>query len=60
MNLKFWLKAIQIIPRINREEWDQLDIISRWLVATRAAALFYSLFCSIIAGLLAARDGMLT
>ena len=58
MNLKFWLKAIQIIPRINREEWDQLDIISRWLVATRAAALFYSLFCSIIAGLLAARDGM--
>jgi 1,4-dihydroxy-2-naphthoate octaprenyltransferase len=38
-----WLKALRTMPRLSRKEWDGLDILSRWLVATRAAALVMSL-----------------
>ena len=36
MNVSMWLKALQTIPRINKDEWGKLDIISRWLIATPA------------------------
>jgi 1,4-dihydroxy-2-naphthoate polyprenyltransferase len=58
MNIKMWWKALQIIPKVTREEWDALDRISRWLIAARAAVLPLTLFAALIAGLLAARDGM--
>ena len=35
----------------------KLDIISRWLIATRAAVLIMTFISAAIAGLLAARDG---
>jgi 1,4-dihydroxy-2-naphthoate polyprenyltransferase len=57
MNTKMWLKAIQIIPKITKEEWDGLDVISRWLILTRAAVLVMTLTSAIIAGLLAAIGG---
>lgn len=57
MNFKMWLKAIQIIPRISKEEWDQLDVISRWLIITRAAVLVMTLTSAVIAGLLAVIAG---
>lgn len=60
MDVKMWLKALQVIPRITREEWDGLDIISRWLIATRAAVLIMTFISAAIAGLLAARAGMLS
>lgn len=53
MNYKMWLKAIQIIPKISKEEWDQLDVVSRWLIITRAAVLVMTLTSAVIAGLLA-------
>jgi 1,4-dihydroxy-2-naphthoate octaprenyltransferase len=53
MNFKMWLKAIQIIPHISKEEWDQLDVVSRWLIITRAAVLVMTLTSALIAGLLA-------
>jgi 1,4-dihydroxy-2-naphthoate polyprenyltransferase len=52
MNFKMWLKAIQIIPHISKEEWDHLDIISRWLIITRAAVLVMTLTSAVIAGML--------
>jgi 1,4-dihydroxy-2-naphthoate octaprenyltransferase len=52
-----WLKALRTMPRLSRKEWDGLDILSRWLVATRAAALVMSLISAGIGGLLALRDG---
>ncbi|MHC1740833.1 MAG: prenyltransferase [Anaerolineaceae bacterium] len=52
MNFKMWLKAIQIIPRISKEEWDQLDVVSRWLIITRAAVLVMTLTSALFAGLL--------
>jgi 1,4-dihydroxy-2-naphthoate octaprenyltransferase len=58
MNFKMWKKALQVIPRISKEEWDGLDVVSRWLVATRAAVLIITFIPAVIAGLLAAKDGM--
>lgn len=52
-----WLKAIQIIPRLERGEWQKLDLVSRWLVATRAAVLLMTFISAAIAGLLALRSG---
>jgi 1,4-dihydroxy-2-naphthoate octaprenyltransferase len=57
MNVKMWRKALQIIPRISKEEWDALDIISRWLIATRAAVLVMTFLSGAIAGIFAFRAG---
>jgi len=57
MNVSMWLKALRVIPRINKVEWDQLDIISRWLISTRAAVLLMTFFSAAIAGLFAWRAG---
>lgn len=58
MNVAMWLKALQVIPRINKEEWMRLDVISRWLISTRAAVLIMTFISAAIAGLLAARAEM--
>lgn len=58
MNVAMWLKALRVIPRINKEEWMRLDVISRWLISTRAAVLIMTFISAAIAGLLAARAGM--
>ena len=39
MNVTMWRKALQVIPRISSEEWQELDVISKWLISTRAAVL---------------------
>jgi 1,4-dihydroxy-2-naphthoate polyprenyltransferase len=57
MNFAMWAKALRVIPRITKEEWDKLDIISRWLISTRAAVLIMTFISAAIAGLLAARAG---
>jgi 1,4-dihydroxy-2-naphthoate polyprenyltransferase len=58
MNPRMWLTALQVIPRITRPEWDRADIVSRWLIATRAAVLILTFLSAAVAGLLAARDGL--
>jgi 1,4-dihydroxy-2-naphthoate polyprenyltransferase len=57
VNFAMWLRALQIIPRLEREEWDELDLVSKWLIATRAAVLPMTGIAAGIAGLLAYRDG---
>jgi 1,4-dihydroxy-2-naphthoate polyprenyltransferase len=57
MNVAMWRKALQVIPRITKEEWDQLDIISRWLISTRAAVLIMTFISAGIAGILAYQHG---
>jgi 1,4-dihydroxy-2-naphthoate octaprenyltransferase len=52
-----WVQALRVIPRITREEWDRLDVISRWLIAARGAVLVITFISTGIAGLLAVRDG---
>jgi 1,4-dihydroxy-2-naphthoate octaprenyltransferase len=58
LNPKIWLRALQVIPKIDRAEWDRLDLVSRWLIATRAAVLILTFLSAAVAGLLAARDGL--
>jgi 1,4-dihydroxy-2-naphthoate octaprenyltransferase len=52
-----WKKALQVIPSVSKETWGTLDIISRWLISSRAAVLVMTFTSSAIAGLFAARDG---
>ena len=52
-----WVRALRIIPRITRDEWDRLDIISRWLIAARGAVLVITFISAAVAGLIAVRDG---
>lgn len=57
MNFSMWKKALNVIPEVSKEEWNQLDIISRWLIATRAAVLIMTFISAALAGLFAWRDG---
>ena len=57
MNLAMWGKALTLTPRPGKEEWCELDPVSRWLIATRAAVLVITLFSSGIAGLFAFMEG---
>ncbi|MEA3440053.1 MAG: prenyltransferase [Chloroflexota bacterium] len=56
MNFSMWGKALQVIPKISKEEWDQLDVISKWLISTRAAVLIMTFLSAAIAGILAFQD----
>ncbi|HNB37016.1 MAG TPA: prenyltransferase, partial [Anaerolineales bacterium] len=57
MNFAMWKKALQVIPEVSKEEWDRLDVISKWLISTRAAVLIMTFISAALAGLFAWRDG---
>lgn len=57
MNVRMWAKALRVIPHVSKTEWNGLDVISKWLISTRAAVLIMTFFSAAIAGLLAVRDG---
>lgn len=57
MNFAMWKKALQVIPDVSKEEWDRLDVISKWLISTRAAVLIMTFISAALAGLFAWRDG---
>jgi 1,4-dihydroxy-2-naphthoate octaprenyltransferase len=57
MNIAMWGKALRVIPRLSKDEWRALDLISKWLVATRAAVLIITFISAAIAGILALRAG---
>ncbi|MEW5938988.1 MAG: prenyltransferase [Chloroflexota bacterium] len=57
MNFAMWKKALNVIPDVSKEEWDALDVISKWLIATRAAVLVMTFISAALAGLFAWRDG---
>jgi 1,4-dihydroxy-2-naphthoate octaprenyltransferase len=56
MNFAMWQKALTVIPNVSKSEWDKLDIVSRWLISTRAAVLVMTAMSAILAGLFAWRD----
>ena len=53
MNVGMWAKALRVIPKIDKAEWDRLDVISRWLISTRAAVLIMTFISASIAGIMA-------
>ncbi len=60
MNINFamWRKASwELIKMDDKKEWDALDVISKWLIATRSAVTAVTVYSCIIAGALAWRDG---
>lgn len=57
INVAMWGKALTAVPRITKEDWDGLDIISRWLIATRSAVTIMTFTSAAFAGLLAAKAG---
>lgn len=53
INFAMWRKASwELIKMDSKQEWDALDIISKWLIATRSAVTAVTLYSSVIAGLL--------
>ncbi len=56
-NIAMWGKALTVMPRIDKTEWDALDLISRWLIATRAAVIIMTFTSAAFAGLLAYKVG---
>jgi len=48
-----WGKALKTIPRVSKEEWLQLDIVSKWLIATRSAVFVMTALAGTIGGLMA-------
>ncbi len=57
MNFAMWRKALNVIPDVSKTEWDELDVISKWLISTRAAVLVMTFISAALAGLFAWRDG---
>jgi 1,4-dihydroxy-2-naphthoate octaprenyltransferase len=57
MNFTMWKKALQVIPSVSKQEWDELDLVSRWLIASRAAVLVMTFISAALAGIFALRDG---
>ncbi|MBM3125140.1 MAG: prenyltransferase [Chloroflexi bacterium] len=56
MNFAMWKKALNVIPEVTKEEWDRLDVISKWLISTRAAVLVMTFISAALAGLFAWRE----
>jgi len=57
MNIAMWGKAVSVIPRVSKDEWQRLDVIAKWLIATRFAVAIMTFISASISGLLAYRDG---
>jgi 1,4-dihydroxy-2-naphthoate octaprenyltransferase len=56
-NVAMWGKALTVMPRISKQDWDGLDIVSRWLIATRSAVLVMTFTSAAFAGVLAYKAG---
>jgi 1,4-dihydroxy-2-naphthoate polyprenyltransferase len=57
INFKMWNTALSTLVKMDKkEEWDALDVISKWLIATRSAVTSVTIYSCVIAGLLALRD----
>jgi 1,4-dihydroxy-2-naphthoate octaprenyltransferase len=58
INFAMWRKASwQLIKMDDKREWQALDAISQWLIATRSAVTLVTVYSCVISGLLAWRDG---
>jgi len=53
-----WRTALWTLVKMDdKKDWDRLDVVSKWLIATRSAVTTVTIYACIIAGLLAWRDG---
>jgi len=45
-----------VIPSVSKDEWNELDVVSKWLISTRAAVLVMAFISTALAGLFAWRN----
>src|SRR5882672_4859007 len=57
MNVALWGRALYTVQRVDKAAWTRLDIVSRWLIASRASVLVITFISVSIAGLMAIRAG---
>jgi 1,4-dihydroxy-2-naphthoate octaprenyltransferase len=58
VNFGMWVQALRRPVKFSeKEQWDNLDVISKWLIATRGTVTQLTVFAGVIAGLLAWRHG---
>ena len=57
INMKIWWAAFGGIPRLNKNEWDKLDLFGRWLIAIRAAVLVMTFLSTVISAVFAWQHG---
>ncbi len=56
-NVAMWGRALTVMPRITKTDWDGLDLVSRWLIATRSAVIIMTFTSAAFAGVLAVKAG---
>ncbi len=56
-DVAMWGRALSSMPRISKADWDALDWVSRWLVASRSAVLVMTFTSAAYAGVLAFKAG---
>ena len=45
INFAMWKTALWTLVKMDKkEEWDQLDVISKWLIATRSAVTLVTIY----------------
>jgi 1,4-dihydroxy-2-naphthoate octaprenyltransferase len=59
IDIKTWGLALNKMPKLNQTQWQALDPIAKWLVATRASVLFMTLTAALLGGMMAWRDGLM-
>ena len=53
-----WKRATTTLVRMDsKSEWDALDVVSKWLIATRSGVTTVTLYSCVIAGIFALRAG---
>jgi 1,4-dihydroxy-2-naphthoate octaprenyltransferase len=57
MNVAMWKRALKVIPSVNKTEWEALDLVSKWLISSRAAVLIMTALPALMAGLYTLHDG---
>ncbi len=58
INFAMWRKASSTLVRMeDRRQWDALDVISKWLIATRSGVATVTIYSCLIAGALTLRTG---
>lgn len=58
IDVRMWGQALYKIPRLNASQWQALDPIAKWLIATRASVLFMTLTAAVLGGLMAWRANL--
>jgi 1,4-dihydroxy-2-naphthoate octaprenyltransferase len=57
INFKMWRTAAwSLVKMEDKNKWDALDVISKWLIATRSGVTMVTIYSCIMGGLLAWRD----